>query len=68
MVKFIKWLFCLEPRRTEFPCVNNRMIMNRNGNISLNLDNPEVLKGIHKEMMKYKDLKLVNRNGQKTHP
>lgn len=56
MVKFIKWLFCLEPRQTEFPCVNNRMIMNRNGNISLNLNNPEVLKGIHKEMMKYKDL------------
>lgn len=58
MIDFIKFLLGFEPEKTEFPCCNNRMIMNRNGNISLNLDNPEVLEGIHKEMMKYKDIEL----------
>lgn len=67
-MNFIKWLLCLEPKQREFPCCDNRLIMNERSSIRLNLDSPEVLKGIHKEMMKYKDLKLVNRNGQKTHP
>lgn len=57
-MKFIKWLLCLEPRQELWYSPDGRLIMNRNGNISLNLDNPEVLKGIHEEMMKYKDIKV----------
>lgn len=57
-MKFIEWLLCLRPRQELWYSPDNRLIMNRNGNISLNLDNPEVLKGIHKEMMKFKDIKV----------
>ena len=58
MINFIKRLLCLEPRQTEFPCENNRLIMDQNGNIRLNLDNPEVLDGLSKEIAKYKDIDL----------
>lgn len=57
MIKFIKWLLCLEPKQREYYSKSNHLIMNENGGIRLNTDNPEVLKGIHKEMMKYVDIK-----------
>lgn len=61
LIKFFKWLLCLEPKQQQFVSKCGRMLMNDIGNISLNLDNPEVLAGIHKEMMKYKDIKIMDK-------
>lgn len=58
MIKFIKWLLCLEPKQKEFPSLNNRLIMNERGNIRLNLDNPEVLDGLSKGIDKYRNFKV----------
>lgn len=51
MIKFIKWVLCLEPKQRYFYSDDNRLIFdNETCTISLNLDNPEVLKGIEKSM------------------
>lgn len=56
MMNFIKWLFGL-PLPDEYykvPCANNRLIFDlKSTSISINYDNPEVLKGIQKSMNKY---------------
>lgn len=56
MIKFLKFLLGVPPDMNIHPIENGRLLMNANGNIRLNTDNPDVRKGIHQEMMKYKDM------------
>lgn len=53
---FLRWLFGLPlpDNYYKIPCSNNRLIFDlKSTTVSLNYDNPEVLKGLQRSMSKY---------------